>query len=182
MKEKQDVNVLWARYMYDIVNDIGDLSEIHRSVKQSRFDVPGPIGNLVQTSLRSALDSYRLFFQKCNNIPGANYDKVIDDIINEAVQYDSYFEYHCCWGRKTLLTNNEEIMDSSRHSFTLHQHYSLLQPKNENLFIPENEDATASTNNIFQFVTDEQKPINYLQDLGSESVHDIDQFAEGYED
>jgi hypothetical protein len=103
MTKVQNVDITWAKYMFDYLQDVGDMTDMHRQVNALRFGSSGAIGNMIDNSLRSGLESYRLFFMSNNNYTTEEYSKIIDDVVFECVRNHSYFNYYCCWGRKPLL-------------------------------------------------------------------------------
>lgn len=103
MKKIQDVDISWARYMFDYLQDVGDMTDMHRQINALRFGSSGAIGNMIDNSLRSGFESYRLFFQRYNNYTFDEYSQIIDDVVAECRRNHSYFNYYSCWGRKPLL-------------------------------------------------------------------------------
>lgn len=103
MKEKHGVNVLWSRYMFEYLQNVGEMTDMHRRVKKLYFGLPGTAGKMADTSLRLGFESRRLFFENCYDIPSENYDEMVNNIVNEAIDRHSFFNYHLCWGRKPLL-------------------------------------------------------------------------------
>ncbi|KAL9555957.1 hypothetical protein MBANPS3_002106 [Mucor bainieri] len=211
MKKWHGVNILWARRMLEIMNDVGEMVDVHIQVNALPFGSPGPIGNMIQNSLRSALKSFRSFFEIHNSLPGRDYDKVIDDIVGETIKYRSYFDYYCCWGRnplyETAYHHQERRCGSSsssgdepsrRYSVTNNNNMALDLDANANNMSPslamrrrsEKEtqsehsaiDAPASSPNILSIYPLSDQHQHHMVSLGEENVSDIDQFAEGYED
>jgi hypothetical protein len=111
MKEIHNVNITWSRHMFDILQEYGDMVDAHRQILPLYFDAIGPTGNMYRSSLKLGLESYRLFFEKCNGIEGSEYDQTINDIVQEAKRYHSYFTYYCCWGRKPLCNTEYHHQD-----------------------------------------------------------------------
>ncbi|KAI7903928.1 S-adenosyl-L-methionine-dependent methyltransferase [Cokeromyces recurvatus] len=120
MQEHHSVNILWARYMHDVLQHAGSMTDIRRQVLPLQFNTKGPIGNMIHTSLRLSLDSYRHFFERHNRIVDTDYNTIIDTILEETVQYNSYFNYYCCWGRKPLCDTEyhlpQRIFNNRRYS------------------------------------------------------------------
>ncbi|KAI9483256.1 MAG: S-adenosyl-L-methionine-dependent methyltransferase [Benjaminiella poitrasii] len=120
MQEDHGVNILWARHMLEVLQNTGQMTDIHRQILPLRFSITGPIGNMTHTSFKLALDSFRPFFEKHNKISGSAYDTAVDTILHEAIQHDSYFNYYCCWGRKPFCDTEyhqpQHILDSRRYS------------------------------------------------------------------
>lgn len=201
MKKWHGVNILWARRMFDLLNDVGEMVDVHRQVHALQFRSSGAVGNMIENSLRSAFESFRLFFEKYHTLPSADYEKVIDEIVKETIKYNSYFNYYCCWGRKPLYEtayHYQELGDDSarRYSFT-----------NNTISIDRNNSSSSSnisslsghrvnekdgqqstlkgvdemsSNNILSIYPLDQH--SHIVSLAEDSVTDIDQFAEGYED
>lgn len=111
MKETHGVNITWSRHMFDILQECGDIVDVHRQILPLPFDAIGPTGNMYRSSLKLGLQSYRLFFEKCNEIEGSEYDKTINNIVQEAKEYHSFFIYYCCWGRKSLCNTEYHHQD-----------------------------------------------------------------------
>lgn len=209
MKKLHGVNILWARHMFDIVNDVGDMVDVHRQVNALQFGSSGPIGNMIQNSLRLALKSFRSFFEKHNSLPGADYDRIIDDILEETNKYHSYFNYYCCWGRnplyETMYHHQERRCGSSGGSDDTSRCYSVTNNNNMTPDLDANANDMASsltmrrrseTETQSEHANDAPMPSSntmsvyppsdqhqyHMVSLGEENVSDIDQFAEGYED
>lgn len=202
MKKWHGVNILWARHMFDIMNEVGDMVDMHRQVNTLQFGTPGPIGNMIQNSLRLALQSFRSFFETHNNLPSADYDRVINDIVEETKKYHSYFNYYCCWGRNPLYettyhcqerrgdepskrcsvtSNNNIILDFGINTNDMPSPPLRRQSENETKSTQANEIPTSSPDTLPIYPSPDQHPLHILS-LGEENVSDIDQFAEGYED
>jgi SAM-dependent methyltransferase len=199
MKKWHDVDILWGRRMFDFLNEVGEMVDVHQQITVLQFGSPGPIGNMVQNSLRLALQSFRPFFSRHNNLPGAKYDKVIEEILEETKKYHSYFNYYCCWGRNPLYDtayHHQDVGDdcSRRYSFPhnnkpIDRHHSnassnmsppLLKMR-ENRSEEKKVDSEAATSpNILNIYPSNQH--QQMLSLAEDSVTDIDQFAEGYED
>jgi hypothetical protein len=111
MKEKFGINIYWARYMADLLQKVGGMAELQRNTKRLEFDTTGTVGDMIHTTLRSALDSYKRFFLNYYNIPEEEYATVVESVITNAINDHSYFDYHCCWGRKSLLSSNDVFHD-----------------------------------------------------------------------
>lgn len=109
MKEKHGVNVLWSRHMFNYLQDIGDMTDMHRRVSPLRFGSTGPVGKMVDISLRSGYESRRLFFESSLNITTKTYNEMVNNIVNEAVERHSFYNYHLCWGRKPLIDYDSSI-------------------------------------------------------------------------
>lgn len=206
MKKWHGVNILWARRMLDIMNDVGDMVDVHRQVNALQFGTSGPIGNMIQNSLRLALQSFRSFFEMHNNLPGRDYDRVVNDIVEETKKYHSYFNYYCCWGRNPLYettyhhqdrsgggrgdepsrrfsvtSNNNIILDFGINTNDIPSPPIRRPSSNETKSTQANEIPTSSPNILPIYSSPDQHPLHILS-LGEENVSDIDQFAEGYED
>lgn len=127
MKEKHGVNVLWSRYMFDYLQDVGDMTDMHRRINPLRFGSTGPAGKFIDTSLRSVFESRRLFFEDCFNIPTAIYNETVNKIVNQAINCHSFFNYHLCWGRKPLLDydSTASIRKGSAASVLTHEDKSF---------------------------------------------------------
>ncbi|EPB91632.1 hypothetical protein HMPREF1544_01554 [Mucor circinelloides 1006PhL] len=206
MKKWHGVNILWARHMLDIMNDVGDMVDVHQQVNALQFGTSGPIGNMIQNSLRLALQSFRSFFEMHNNLPGRDYDRVVNDIVEETKKYHSYFNYYCCWGRNPLYettyhhqdrsgggrgdepsrrfsvtSNNNIILDFGINTNDIPSPPIRRPSSNETKSTQANEIPTSSPNILPIYSSPDQHPLHILS-LGEENVSDIDQFAEGYED
>ncbi|GAN03832.1 type 11 methyltransferase [Mucor ambiguus] len=208
MKKWHGVNILWARHMFDIMNDVGDMADTHIQVNALQFGLPGPIGNMIQNSLRLALKSFRLFFETHNSLPDRDYDKVIDDIIEETSKYRSYFNYYCCWGRNHLyetmyhgqerrgdscsgdeqprrysVTNNNNItLNSDTNANGMSSTFAMRRRSEKKTQSEHADDAAMPSPNILSIYPLSDRHQHHLVSLGEENVSDIDQFAEGYED
>lgn len=208
MKKWHGVNILWARRMFDIMNDVGDMVDMHRQVNTLQFGTSGPIGNMIQNSLRLALKSFRSFFEMHNSLPGRDYDKVIDDIVDETNKYRSYFNYYCCWGRNPLYETMYHYQErrggsscssgeepSRRYSVTNNNNMVLdsdatdtassltMRRRSEKEIQSEHaNDAPMSSPNVLSIYPLSDQHKHHMVPLGEENVSDIDQFAEGYED
>lgn len=127
MKQKHGVNVLWSRYMFDYLQDVGDMTDMHRRINSLRFGSTGPVGKMIDTSLRSGFESRRLFFEACFNIPTSIYNETVDKIVNQAINCHSFFNYHLCWGRKPLLDydSTTSIRKGSAASVLTHEDKSV---------------------------------------------------------
>ncbi|KAG2230641.1 hypothetical protein INT48_005909 [Thamnidium elegans] len=127
MKERHGVNVLWSRYMFDYLQDVGDMTDMHRRINPLRFGSTGPVGKMIDTSLRSGFESRRLFFESCLDIPTEIYNEMVNKIVNEAVDCHSFFNYHLCWGRKPLLDydSTASIRKGSAASVLTHEDKSI---------------------------------------------------------
>lgn len=170
MKEKHGVNVFWARYMFNYLQDIGEMTDMHIQVSEIRFGSSGPIGEMLEISLRSAFESHRLFLENCYDIFRKDYDQVIDDIINESITHRSFFNYYVCWGRKPLL-------DYDTSSSARRQSSSISS-------IPAIDDTIIDKSD-YQFSKFSMEQGNNSDDVISfdaDNVSDIDQFIEGFED
>jgi hypothetical protein len=110
MKETHNINITWSRHMFDTLQE-HNLVDLHRQILPLYFDTSGPAGNMYRSSLKLGLQSYRLFFEKCNRIEDSEYDKTINDIVQEAKEYHSYFTYYCCWGRIPLCDTEYRHQD-----------------------------------------------------------------------
>ncbi|GAA5798372.1 hypothetical protein HPULCUR_003774 [Helicostylum pulchrum] len=127
MKQKHGVNVLWSRYMFDYLQDVGDMTDMHRRINSLRFGSTGPVGKMIDTSLRSGFESRRLFFEACLNIPTEIYNEMVNKIVNQAIDCHSFFNYHLCWGRKPLLDydSTASIRKGSAASVLTHEDKSV---------------------------------------------------------
>ncbi|KAK4520973.1 uncharacterized protein ATC70_006857 [Mucor velutinosus] len=210
MKKWHGVNILWARYMYDIINNVGNMVDVHKQVNTLPFGSSGPIGNMIQNSLRLALKSFRSFFEIHNSLPGADYDRVIDDIVEETSKYRSYFNYYCCWGRSPLYetayhyqeqrggsisssgdepprrhsvtNNNNMISDSDANDNDASSSLTIRRQSEKETQSDCADDAAMPPSNILSIYPLSDQHQHHMVSLGEENVSDIDQFAEGYED
>ncbi|CEP10542.1 hypothetical protein [Parasitella parasitica] len=197
MKKWHGVNILWSRHMLDIMNDVGEMVDIHQQVKALEFGTQGAIGNMTQNSLRLALQSFRTFFETHNNLLSADYDKIIDDIVDETTIYHSYFNYYCCWGRNPLYEtayHHQELADdaSRRYSVTNSNHVAHDNKTSDislNLSPPGRQmneemggdfvNESSFSNALSIYPSDEFHQVAFLK---AENVSDINQFVAGYED
>ncbi|KAI8979563.1 hypothetical protein BDF20DRAFT_820350 [Mycotypha africana] len=177
MKENYGVDVRWAKNMLDTLYDVGNMTDVHQQVIPLRFGAlpaSDPVGHMILRSLRLGLENYRLFYEKHQDLrKDVDFDIAIDTMLQEAVDYDSYMEYVCCWARKPLF----ETIDIAQTNVRRYSSGLLI------------------LNNIHNHSHDVNKMI--LQDLNNkdgdnshdgdiiheENVTDINQFVEGfYED
>lgn len=191
------MNVFWARVMHEYLQNVGEMTDMYRQMCALPFGTKaGPIGHMIHTSLRFGLESYRLFFLKASNytITDAEYDEIIDHVVNESIEHHSYFNYYCCWGRKPLFDHYENI--PSKDSPIITNTISPLDTPNrigENLpsssnatlpvasSIPTDQDSSERKYFMATFAWDSRTREDFPF-FGSENVSDIDQFVEGYED
>lgn len=205
MKEKLGVNIFWSRYMFEILKEVGEMSEMHQTIKQLGFNTSGPVGQLAETSFRAALESHKFFFVTYYNIPESKYEEIINTVIRNAIKDNSYINYYCCWGRKSLLadTNLHHPIDTIIVSPDQHK-YSLVKEKNQlknvcclarshSFHIASYELAKESqrrksckTSMDYYSQQTVELVVHPLEEqvgsLAAESVSDIDQFSAGYED
>lgn len=197
MKKWHGVDILWARRMFDFLSEVGEMMDIHQQINALQFASPGPIGNMIQNSLRLALQSYRPFFSKHNHLPGAEYDKVIEEILEETKKYHSYFNYYCCWGRNPLYDtayHHQDVGDECNRRYSFPSSSKSIDRRQSNTSsnmsppLRKNNgseeaiaNSEAATNpNIFNIYPSDL--YQQMVSLAEDSVSDIDQFAEGYED
>lgn len=198
MKENHGVDVFWAKVMHEYLQNVGEMTDMHRQMFALPFGTKaGPIGDMIHTSLRFGLESYRLFFLKASKqtMTDAEYDQIIDDIVNESIERHSCFNYYCCWGRKPLFDHYENIPNKDSPIIT--NTISPLDTPNrtgENLpsssnatllvasSIPTTDQDFSEKKYFMSTYTWDSRNKEDFPSLGSENVSDIDQFVEGYED
>jgi hypothetical protein len=200
MKERQGVDVSWSRKMFDYLQNVGEMTDMHRQVQPLRFGVTaGPIGDLCRNSFRCALESHRLFFINCSDPPvtDAEFDQIIDDVVDETLTRHSFHNYYSCWGRKPLFDYQESIpkgnspvnindnsnRQRSASTDTRHTCYSststirfLYTYSDQEINMKSQFTPTLSTFAWNNTIEDD------IRSLGSDNVSDIDQFVEGFED
>lgn len=162
MKERYDVDIDWAKSMYDYLQQVGEMTDMQSAVRDLRCGKSGPISHMMNNSLKSGLHSYRFFFQKNYNISPKEYDRRVNEIVDESVEYQSYFNYYACWGRKTLCDYNSpsEMLPLTNITKLDKDHRpSTSNTKNNDAPLPENDHV-----------------------FGQDSVSDINEFIEGYEE
>lgn len=127
MKERHGVNVLWSRYMFDYLQEVGDMTDMHRRINRLCFGSAGPAGKMIDISLRSGFESRRLFFETCLNISTEIYNEMVNNVVNEAINCHSFFNYYLCWGRKPLLDydSTASIRKESDASVITHENKSI---------------------------------------------------------
>ncbi|KAI8641289.1 S-adenosyl-L-methionine-dependent methyltransferase [Parasitella parasitica] len=133
MKKWHGVNILWSRNMFDIMNDVGELVDINLQVRNLQFGTSGAIGNMIQNSLRLALESFRTFFEKHNRLLSAEFDRIIDEILEETKIYHSYCNYYSCWGRNSLYQtayHHQELADDSARRYSVANSNNAASDKN----------------------------------------------------
>ncbi|KAG1141329.1 hypothetical protein G6F38_008500 [Rhizopus arrhizus] len=171
MKNNYDVDVDWAKNMYSCLQKVGQMTDMHQIVRMLRSGNSGPICHTMNNSLKSGLNSYRYFFQKNYNLSSEEYDKITEKVVNEAIDYQSYFSYFNCWGRKPLydchLAQSIKIQPNPLEQNRLqtnsnHRASFNLPPSPTSL----GDIQSSDENHIF----------------GQDSVSDINQFIQGYED
>ncbi|KAG1046411.1 hypothetical protein G6F43_011103 [Rhizopus delemar] len=171
MKNNYDVDVDWAKNMYSCLQKVGQMTDMHQIVRMLRSGNSGPICHTMNNSLKSGLNSYRYFFQKNYNLSSEEYDKITEKIVNEAIDYRSYFSYFNCWGRKPLYdchlaqsikTQSDRLEQNRPQSNSSHRASFNLPPSPTSL----GDIQSSDENHIF----------------GQDSVSDINQFIQGYED
>lgn len=164
MKEKHEVNVLWARYMYEYLRNVGEMTDMRMQVHQLHFGSSGPIGKMIDSSLRSGFESHRRFFQCFYS--KEDYDQVIEDIVKESIAHRSFFNYYVCWGRKSLLDYDTGSQSRGLSVSTC----SIPARDNKNHYMPSKISHKPGDNSGgFTF-------------FDADNVSDIDQFIEGFED
>lgn len=198
MKQNHGVDVFWSKHMYEYLQKVGEMTDMHRQMYALPFgSTAGPIADMTHTSLRFGLESYRLFFLNASNktMTDAQYDKIIDDIVDETIQRHSYFNYYSCWGQKPLfdhyenipnkdtpiITNNIKPLDTSNRTGenpSSSTNTTLLVASS----IATDQDYTERQYFMSSSFTWDSKTKEDFPTLGSENVSDIDQFIEGFED
>lgn len=198
MKENHGVDVFWAKVMHEYLQNVGEMTDMHRQMFALPFGTKaGPIGDMIHTSLRFGLESYRLFFLKASKqtMTDAEYDQIIDDIVNESIERHSCFNYYCCWGRKPLFDHYENIPNKDSPIIT-NTISPLDTPNRTGENLPSSSNATLLVASSIPTTDQDFSEKKYFMStyawdsrnkedfpsLGSENVSDIDQFVEGYED
>ncbi|KAG2194419.1 hypothetical protein INT47_003130 [Mucor saturninus] len=168
MREKHEVNVFWARHMYDCLHDIGEMTDMQLRVNELRFGNSGPIGEMVDTSLRSGFESHRRFFEETYN--KRDYDQMVEEIVNESIVHHSFFNYYVCWGRKPLLDYDSSCSSDRKLSVST----CSLPTRDE---AGEKNDLNPSKLSI-----EWKDDSGDFTSLDADNVSDIGQFVEGFED
>lgn len=168
MKEKHEVNVLWARHMYDCLHDVGEMTDMQLQVNELRFGSSGPIGEMIDTSLRSGFESHRRFFESTYN--KKDYDQVVEEIVHESIAHRSFFNYYVCWGRKPLLDYDSSCSSARKLSVSTCSLPTRDDVGDRNNFIPSKLSVELEDNS------------GDVTSLDADDVSDIDQFVEGFED
>lgn len=186
MKERHGVDIDWAKSMYDCLQQIGQMTNMHRVVRGLQCGKTGPVCSLMNNSLRAGLYSYRYFFQKNYKMSAQEYNRIVDKVVNESIDYQSYFNYYCCWGQKPLYdyTAFQKVKAQSTPNLRNLQRdivagsYVTLPPSHSDrrmsLHLPPSPTSTYAS---MYPLSDDEGHI-----FGQDSVSDINQFIEGYED
>lgn len=190
--------------MFEYLQNVGGFTDMYKQVKSSRLgSIAGPIGDMARTLFRSALESHRLFFMNCcaSTLTDAEYDQLVDNIVDETIKHHSFFNYYSCWGRKPLFdyqhqpqketnttttipttppaSNNVEVVSPNRHSSSS----SATSPFLYTITSSDHDISNTFMPTLSSFAwKDKTDDDDDFASLGSENVSDIDQFIEGFED
>lgn len=186
MKERHGVDIDWAKSMYDCLQQIGQMTNMHRVVRGLQCGKTGPVCSLMNNSLRAGLYSYRYFFQKNYKMNAQEYNRIVDEVVNESIDYQSYFNYYCCWGQKPLYdyasfqkakAQSTPNLRNLQQDIVAGSYVTLPSSHTErrvSLHLPP---SPTSTYISMYPLSDDEGHI-----FGQDSVSDINQFIEGYED
>ncbi|KAI8989413.1 hypothetical protein BDB01DRAFT_895261 [Pilobolus umbonatus] len=194
MKEKHHVNIFWTRYMIKYLDEVGCMADLHRQIRSFKLDLPGSVGDMMRSYLKATLESYRLVITELQVFKNDEFDQYVDSVIAEAVKHHSFFNYYCCWGRKSLFdtsqTENSRSIQSRAHSYVSSDTTDnyMRQSLNEPFIVSEihsSERAASSVtledtgNDMFSKQSDPNKALNTIK---GDRVSDINLFIEGFED
>ncbi|KAI8888141.1 hypothetical protein K501DRAFT_210995 [Backusella circina FSU 941] len=184
MKKTKDVDITWCKQMSDYLQNHGDMTDMHCQVGTLQFGLKGAIGDTFRNAFRLALQSHQLFFEKecALKMSVHNY---IDNIMSELVQHRSYLTYYQCWGRKSLFEMEKRISGPASMNNTLLSRKQSLANSIRFRRAPSsiNEGTAGETGSPHSLKHADPLDMEKLRIiLGRESVSDIDQFIQGFED
>ncbi|KAF7720916.1 hypothetical protein EC973_005776 [Apophysomyces ossiformis] len=102
MKRFHNVDVMWSAGLEQALSCFGPTTSAQVSVALGK---EGALGESMQRSIKDTMESYRRFFVRSKRLGPNEYDKILEIILEEGQNHESYFTYHTCWARKPLLSS-----------------------------------------------------------------------------